>query len=83
MSIHHPRFLEYGNVCSDLRFALSSIFAELGFGFLNHSLQRQLGIAGQSDVNGEVFVDILNTFGVLDDDLAVRDRLTVMGVGHT
>ena len=55
----HPLLLDGGDFGSHIGLALAAVRAELGFNFLNEHLNRQLGVARQTDLNIVVLADVL------------------------
>ena len=63
--------------------ALAAVLTNLRFDLLDHGLQGQLCIPGESNVNGKVLIDVFDTLDIVDDDLTIGDGLSVAGSGHT
>ena len=70
------------NLGSHLGLTLAAVLTGLGLDLFDHGLESQLGVAGQANIDGKVFVDVFDALHVVDDDLAVGDWLAVTGSGH-
>jgi hypothetical protein len=77
-----PRVLDLGDLGRHLALPLAAVLAELGLDLLDQHLDREPGVARQPHLHAVVLVDVLDALGVVDHDLAVRDRLPVAGAGE-
>src|SRR4030095_4559359 len=77
-----PRVLDLGDLGRHLALSLAAVRAELGLDLLDQHLDREPGVARQPHLHAVVLVDVLDALGVVDHDLAVRDRLPIAGAGE-
>ena len=77
-----PLLFEFRNFGGHRGLVLAAFFADLRLYLFDHRLQGQLRVSGQPDVNGKVFVDVLDTVRVVDNDLSTGNGLAIAREGH-